>query len=142
MRSKSHEYPHTWGSHCSGDRRRGKPAPDDGTVQEWGPRIRYLREDIDEQYTEEDYQAISELFVFEAFDSREAEEVSRAGDIDYITYGLEERSSTSTSTIPWEVFLLRRFVLQLGPHGVPGTLDLLRRRPGGCLSRRITRTGR
>lgn len=50
----------------------------------------YLREDVDTLYTEQDYQRISELFVFEAFDSREVEEVFRAGEIEYIVYGLSE----------------------------------------------------
>lgn len=50
----------------------------------------YLREDVDTLYTEEDYQRISELFVFEAFDSKEAEAMFRAGEIEYIVYGLAQ----------------------------------------------------
>lgn len=50
----------------------------------------YLRSDVADQYSDEDFERISELFVFQAYDSEQIEEHFEVGEVEFFTYGLRD----------------------------------------------------
>lgn len=60
-----------------------------GVYSSSGLEFAYLRPDIDKQYDNDEFSRISEKFLQEAFDASRIEDVFNAGDVVYLTYGLE-----------------------------------------------------